>query len=215
MCKTGCETGCLTVCTSHKDSLLSDNTLLTNAKIGLHTPWTWFVTCRFSVCFNIERPVWWNQVRLLTFFAPWPQWLMPRHTSSSRYSSSWLDAFFLFFLKCGMGGTPYRIKSKYPEISINYDHFFNTATAVFNCFVFVFQALARNVMRVQTLYRAIMSTLQYIKSCFQWESFQRSLLAFLVKCFNCLSTHYLHFPLFSLQGCGRQPQSGQPLLELS
>lgn len=136
MCKTGCETGCLTVCTSHKDSLLSDNTLLTNAKIGLHTPWTWFVTCRFSVCFNIERPVWWNQVRLLTFFAPWPQWLMPRHTSSSRYSSSWLDAFFLFFfLKCGMGGTPYRIKSKYPEISINYDHFFNTATAVFNCFV--------------------------------------------------------------------------------
>lgn len=96
MCKTGCETGCLTVCTSHKDSLLSDNTLLTNAKIGLHTPWTWFVTCRFSVCFNIERPVWWNQVRLLTFFAPWPQWLMPRHTSSSRYSSSWLDAFFLW-----------------------------------------------------------------------------------------------------------------------
>uniref|UniRef100_A0A669CQE9 Multiple C2 and transmembrane domain-containing protein 2 n=1 Tax=Oreochromis niloticus TaxID=8128 RepID=A0A669CQE9_ORENI len=42
------------------------------------------------------------------------------------------------------------------------------------------KALARNVMRVQTLYRAIMSTLQYIKSCFQWESFQRSLLAFLV-----------------------------------
>uniref|UniRef100_A0A3Q0RC70 Multiple C2 and transmembrane domain containing 2 n=1 Tax=Amphilophus citrinellus TaxID=61819 RepID=A0A3Q0RC70_AMPCI len=42
------------------------------------------------------------------------------------------------------------------------------------------KALARNVMRVQTLYRAIMSTLQYIKSCFQWESIQRSLLAFLV-----------------------------------
>uniref|UniRef100_A0A671TH80 Multiple C2 and transmembrane domain-containing protein 2-like n=1 Tax=Sparus aurata TaxID=8175 RepID=A0A671TH80_SPAAU len=44
----------------------------------------------------------------------------------------------------------------------------------------LFQALARNVLRVQTLYRAIMSTLQYIKSCFQWESVQRSLLAFLV-----------------------------------
>ncbi|XP_036951171.1 multiple C2 and transmembrane domain-containing protein 2-like isoform X3 [Acanthopagrus latus] len=42
------------------------------------------------------------------------------------------------------------------------------------------KALARNVLRVQTLYRAIMSTLQYIKSCFQWESVQRSLLAFLV-----------------------------------
>nr|XP_046258857.1 multiple C2 and transmembrane domain-containing protein 2 isoform X2 [Scatophagus argus] len=42
------------------------------------------------------------------------------------------------------------------------------------------KALARNVLRVQTLYRAIVSTLQYIKSCFQWESVQRSLLAFLV-----------------------------------
>ncbi|XP_058485330.1 multiple C2 and transmembrane domain-containing protein 2-like isoform X2 [Solea solea] len=42
------------------------------------------------------------------------------------------------------------------------------------------KALARNVLRVQTLYRAIMSTLQYIKSCFQWESIQRTLLAFLI-----------------------------------
>ncbi|XP_060890843.1 multiple C2 and transmembrane domain-containing protein 2 isoform X1 [Labrus mixtus] len=42
------------------------------------------------------------------------------------------------------------------------------------------KALARNVLRVQTLYRAIVSTLRYIKSCFQWESVQRSLLAFLV-----------------------------------
>ncbi|XP_061591263.1 LOW QUALITY PROTEIN: multiple C2 and transmembrane domain-containing protein 2-like [Cololabis saira] len=42
------------------------------------------------------------------------------------------------------------------------------------------KALARNVLRVQNLYRAIMSTLQYVKSCFQWESVQRSLLAFLV-----------------------------------
>ncbi|KAM4592988.1 multiple C2 and transmembrane domain-containing protein 2-like isoform 3-T5 [Odontesthes bonariensis] len=42
------------------------------------------------------------------------------------------------------------------------------------------KALARNVLRVKTLYRAIMSTLQYIKSCFQWESVQRSLLAFLI-----------------------------------
>nr|XP_057944773.1 multiple C2 and transmembrane domain-containing protein 2 isoform X2 [Doryrhamphus excisus] len=42
------------------------------------------------------------------------------------------------------------------------------------------KALARNVLRVQALYRAIRSTLQYVKSCFQWESVQRSLLAFLV-----------------------------------
>ncbi|XP_049573017.1 multiple C2 and transmembrane domain-containing protein 2 [Syngnathus scovelli] len=42
------------------------------------------------------------------------------------------------------------------------------------------KALARNVQRVRALYRAITSTLQYVKSCFQWESFQRSLLAFVV-----------------------------------
>ncbi|XP_077376241.1 multiple C2 and transmembrane domain-containing protein 2-like isoform X5 [Festucalex cinctus] len=42
------------------------------------------------------------------------------------------------------------------------------------------KALARNVQRVQALYRAITSTLQYVKSCFQWESVQRSLLAFVV-----------------------------------
>uniref|UniRef100_A0A674CKD7 Multiple C2 and transmembrane domain-containing protein 2-like n=1 Tax=Salmo trutta TaxID=8032 RepID=A0A674CKD7_SALTR len=39
--------------------------------------------------------------------------------------------------------------------------------------------LARNVYRVRNLYRAVQSTLQYMKSCFQWESFQRSLIAFL------------------------------------
>ncbi|XP_029600041.1 multiple C2 and transmembrane domain-containing protein 2 isoform X1 [Salmo trutta] len=40
--------------------------------------------------------------------------------------------------------------------------------------------LARNVYRVRNLYRAVQSTLQYMKSCFQWESFQRSLIAFLI-----------------------------------
>lgn len=71
-----------------------------------------------------------------------------------------------------------------------------------------FQVLARNVLRVQALYRAIVSTLQYIKSCFQWESVQRSLLAFLVKCLNCLSTRNLHNPPPTLQ-------LGYPLLEPS
>ncbi|XP_077480942.1 multiple C2 and transmembrane domain-containing protein 2-like isoform X2 [Stigmatopora argus] len=42
------------------------------------------------------------------------------------------------------------------------------------------KALARNVQRVQALYRAIKSTLQYVKSCFNWESVQRSLIAFVV-----------------------------------
>ncbi|XP_072321157.1 multiple C2 and transmembrane domain-containing protein 2-like [Eucyclogobius newberryi] len=42
------------------------------------------------------------------------------------------------------------------------------------------KTLARNVARVQTLLRAVMSAMQYIKSCFQWENTQRSLLAFLL-----------------------------------
>uniref|UniRef100_H3D2W9 Multiple C2 domains, transmembrane 2b n=1 Tax=Tetraodon nigroviridis TaxID=99883 RepID=H3D2W9_TETNG len=42
------------------------------------------------------------------------------------------------------------------------------------------KALSRNVLRVQVLYRTISASLQYMKSCFQWESVQRSLLAFLV-----------------------------------
>lgn len=59
-----------------------------------------------------------------------------------------------------------------------------------------FQALSRNVLRVQMLYRAITSTLQYIKSCFQWESVQRSLLAFLVKSHH-RSLYFLLLSFFS------------------
>uniref|UniRef100_A0A4W6G404 Multiple C2 domains, transmembrane 2b n=1 Tax=Lates calcarifer TaxID=8187 RepID=A0A4W6G404_LATCA len=58
------------------------------------------------------------------------------------------------------------------------------------------KALARNVLRVQTLYRAIMSTLQYIKSCFQWESVQRSLLAFLVFVVTVWYWEFYMLPLF-------------------
>ncbi|XP_054916030.1 multiple C2 and transmembrane domain-containing protein 2 isoform X2 [Poeciliopsis prolifica] len=42
------------------------------------------------------------------------------------------------------------------------------------------KALARNAARVKVIYTTIRSSLQYIKSCFQWESVQRSLLAFLI-----------------------------------
>uniref|UniRef100_UPI003AAD3C81 multiple C2 and transmembrane domain-containing protein 2-like isoform X2 n=1 Tax=Centroberyx gerrardi TaxID=166262 RepID=UPI003AAD3C81 len=56
--------------------------------------------------------------------------------------------------------------------------------------------LARNVLRVQTLYKAIMSTLQYIKSCFQWESVQRSLLAFLVFVVTVWYWEFYMLPLF-------------------
>ncbi|KAA8595992.1 hypothetical protein FQN60_011283 [Etheostoma spectabile] len=58
------------------------------------------------------------------------------------------------------------------------------------------KVLARNVLRVQTLYRAIMSTLQYIKSCFQWESIQRSLLAFLVFLVTVWNLELYMLPLF-------------------
>ncbi|XP_034426718.1 multiple C2 and transmembrane domain-containing protein 2 isoform X1 [Hippoglossus hippoglossus] len=58
------------------------------------------------------------------------------------------------------------------------------------------KALARNVLRVQTLYRAIMSTLQYIKSCFQWESVQRSLLAFLVFLLTVWYWEFYMLPFF-------------------
>ncbi|XP_061621043.1 multiple C2 and transmembrane domain-containing protein 2-like isoform X3 [Phyllopteryx taeniolatus] len=57
------------------------------------------------------------------------------------------------------------------------------------------KALARNVQRVQALYRAITSTLQYVKSCFQWESVQRSLLAFLVFLFTVWHWEFYVLPL--------------------
>ncbi|KAK2913423.1 hypothetical protein Q8A67_001822 [Cirrhinus molitorella] len=42
------------------------------------------------------------------------------------------------------------------------------------------KVLARNVLRVRNLYRAVCHVNQFIKSCFQWESVQRSIIAFLV-----------------------------------
>ncbi|XP_051918417.1 multiple C2 and transmembrane domain-containing protein 2 isoform X1 [Hippocampus zosterae] len=57
------------------------------------------------------------------------------------------------------------------------------------------KALARNVQRVQALYRAIRSTLQYVKSCFQWESVQRSLLAFAVFLLMVWHWEFYMFPL--------------------
>ncbi|XP_034089486.1 multiple C2 and transmembrane domain-containing protein 2 isoform X3 [Gymnodraco acuticeps] len=41
------------------------------------------------------------------------------------------------------------------------------------------KVLARNIYRVRNISTAVLYTLQYIKSCFQWESTQRSLIAFL------------------------------------
>ncbi|XP_056876215.1 multiple C2 and transmembrane domain-containing protein 2-like isoform X1 [Takifugu flavidus] len=58
------------------------------------------------------------------------------------------------------------------------------------------KALSRNVLRVQMLYRAISSTLQYIKSCFQWESVQRSLLAFLMFLLTVWYWEFYMLPFF-------------------
>ncbi|KAM7423645.1 hypothetical protein PAMA_000141 [Pampus argenteus] len=58
------------------------------------------------------------------------------------------------------------------------------------------KVLSRNVLRVQALCRAIVSTLQYIKSCFQWESVQRSLLAFLVFVLTVWYWEFYMLPLF-------------------
>ncbi|KAG9340748.1 hypothetical protein JZ751_020340 [Albula glossodonta] len=47
------------------------------------------------------------------------------------------------------------------------------------------KVLAQNVYRVRKITRSVLYTLQYIKSCFQWESTQRSAIALVVS----------HFPL--------------------
>ncbi|XP_053720837.1 multiple C2 and transmembrane domain-containing protein 2-like isoform X3 [Synchiropus splendidus] len=58
------------------------------------------------------------------------------------------------------------------------------------------KALAQNVMRVQTLYRAIMTTVQYVQSCFRWESVQRSLLAFMLFLLTVWFWEFYMLPLF-------------------
>ncbi|KAM4744075.1 LOW QUALITY PROTEIN: multiple C2 and transmembrane domain-containing protein 2-like [Anableps anableps] len=58
------------------------------------------------------------------------------------------------------------------------------------------KALARNVARVRAIYTAIRSTLQYIKSCFQWESVQRSLLAFLIFLITSVYWDFYMLPFF-------------------
>ncbi|KAM8876126.1 multiple C2 and transmembrane domain-containing protein 2-like isoform 2-T2 [Synchiropus picturatus] len=58
------------------------------------------------------------------------------------------------------------------------------------------KALARNVMRVQTLYRAVMTTVQYVQSCFRWESVKRSLLAFMLFLLTVWFWEFYMLPLF-------------------
>nr|XP_015199232.1 PREDICTED: multiple C2 and transmembrane domain-containing protein 2 isoform X2 [Lepisosteus oculatus] len=58
--------------------------------------------------------------------------------------------------------------------------------------------LARNVYRVRKITRAVLHTIQYIKSCFQWESSQRSLIAFLIFVLTVWHWELYMLPLFLL-----------------
>ncbi|XP_026167799.1 multiple C2 and transmembrane domain-containing protein 2 isoform X2 [Mastacembelus armatus] len=56
--------------------------------------------------------------------------------------------------------------------------------------------LARNIYRVRKISTAVLYTLQYIKSCFQWESTQRSLIAFLIFLVTVWNWELFMLPLF-------------------
>ncbi|MCI4379278.1 hypothetical protein PGIGA_G00226080 [Pangasianodon gigas] len=58
--------------------------------------------------------------------------------------------------------------------------------------------LARHISRVRRISMAILYTLQYIKSCFQWESTQRSIIAFLVFVLTVWHFELFMLPLFLL-----------------
>uniref|UniRef100_A0A3B5B0R5 Multiple C2 and transmembrane domain-containing protein 2-like n=1 Tax=Stegastes partitus TaxID=144197 RepID=A0A3B5B0R5_9TELE len=60
------------------------------------------------------------------------------------------------------------------------------------------KVLARNIYRVRKISTAVLYTLQYIKSCFQWESTQRSLIAFLIFIVTVWHWELFMLPLFLL-----------------
>ncbi|XP_058501917.1 multiple C2 and transmembrane domain-containing protein 2 isoform X2 [Solea solea] len=60
------------------------------------------------------------------------------------------------------------------------------------------KVLARNICRVRKISTAVLYTLQYIKSCFQWESTQRSLIAFLIFLVTVWYWELFMLPLFLL-----------------
>ncbi|KAM9460980.1 multiple C2 and transmembrane domain-containing protein 2 isoform 1-T2 [Clarias gariepinus] len=58
------------------------------------------------------------------------------------------------------------------------------------------KVLARNVLRVRNIYRTLSQILQYIKSCFQWESVQRSIFAFVIFVLTVWYWEFYMLPLF-------------------
>ncbi|XP_047453037.1 multiple C2 and transmembrane domain-containing protein 2 isoform X2 [Mugil cephalus] len=60
------------------------------------------------------------------------------------------------------------------------------------------KVLAENIYRVRKISTAVLYTLQYIKSCVQWESTQRSLIAFLIFLVTVWNWELFMLPLFLL-----------------
>ncbi|KAJ0029182.1 hypothetical protein NQD34_004179, partial [Periophthalmus magnuspinnatus] len=58
------------------------------------------------------------------------------------------------------------------------------------------KVLAQNIYRVRRISTAVLYTLQYINSCFQWESTQRSLIAFLIFLVTVWHWELFMLPLF-------------------
>uniref|UniRef100_A0A3Q2YNP6 Multiple C2 domains, transmembrane 2a n=1 Tax=Hippocampus comes TaxID=109280 RepID=A0A3Q2YNP6_HIPCM len=81
------------------------------------------------------------------------------------------------------------------------------------------KVLAHNIYRVRKISTAVLYTLRYIKSCFQWESTQRSLIAFLIFLVTVWHWELFMLPLFLLlliswnylHLCGRNSSSNQDL----
>uniref|UniRef100_A0A8C7JXM3 Multiple C2 domains, transmembrane 2a n=1 Tax=Oncorhynchus kisutch TaxID=8019 RepID=A0A8C7JXM3_ONCKI len=63
---------------------------------------------------------------------------------------------------------------------------------------FAKKVLAQNIYRVRKITMALLHTLQYIKSCFQWESTQRSIIAFLIFIVTVWAWELFMLPLFLL-----------------
>lgn len=85
------------------------------------------------------------------------------------------------------------------------------------------KVLAQNIARVRKISTAVLYTLQYIKSCFQWESIQRSLIAFLIFLVTVWHWELFMLPLFLLLLLGwhyfqlstGKSSSGQDLVNVS
>ncbi|KAM6961198.1 multiple C2 and transmembrane domain-containing protein 2 [Aplochiton taeniatus] len=86
------------------------------------------------------------------------------------------------------------------------------------------KVLAQNIYRVRKITTAALYTLQYINSCFQWESTQRSIIAFLIFVVSVWNLELFMLPLFFLlligynyfqAAAGWRSSSNQDLVNMS